>query len=70
VKYTPFRFAPIQILYPHTDSERHTASVAQEKADKYFIEYEQALAKWHEGASFPDFYPENTDNSYTQDQSE
>jgi hypothetical protein len=45
-----------------TDSERHTASVAQKQAAKYFVDYERALAKWHEGSSSPDFAIEEADN--------
>jgi len=48
-----------------TDSERHTASVAQRRAEKYFVEYECALAQWHERTSSLDFDIEETDDSCT-----
>jgi hypothetical protein len=51
-------------------SERHTLSDARRRAEKYFVEYERALAKWNEGISSPDFDPEETENSYTTAQSE
>jgi len=53
-----------------TASERHTASVAQKRAEKYFVEYERALAKWHEGVSSPEHEPEEEENSYGTDDSE
>lgn len=51
-------------------SERHTLSDARRRAEKYFVEYERALAKWNEGISSPDFDPEETENSYTTAQFE
>jgi hypothetical protein len=42
-----------------SDSERHTVSVAQRQAEKYFVEYERALAKWHEGGRNPAFDTED-----------
>ncbi len=48
-----------------TDSERHTASVAQRRAEKYFVEYERALAQWHERTSSLDSDIEETDDSFT-----
>jgi hypothetical protein len=46
-----------------SDSERHTASVAKRQAEKYFIEYEHALAKRHEGSQKPASDIENEDDS-------
>jgi hypothetical protein len=51
-------------------SERHTASVAQKQAEKYFVEYERALAKLHEGVSSPDSDIEETDNADDMEQEE
>jgi hypothetical protein len=52
------------------DSERHTLSDARRRAEKYFVEYERALAKWNEGSSSPDFDIEETDDSYPTKQPE
>ena len=48
------------------DSERHTASVAQRRAEKYFIEYKHALDQWHNNPN-PAFNIGETDDSDTMD---
>jgi hypothetical protein len=48
------------------DSERHTASVAQRRAEKYFIEYKYALDQWHNNPN-PAFNIGETDDSDTAD---
>lgn len=46
-----------------TDSERHTASDAQRRADQYCREYRHALAKLNKAGLNPGFVPENPTNS-------
>ena len=51
-----------------TDSQRHTASVAQRRSEKHFIEYRRALAK-QKNKPNPAFNIGETDDSDTADQS-
>jgi hypothetical protein len=46
-----------------SDSERSTLTEARRRAEKYFVEYKRALAKWNEGISNPDFEPKEADDS-------
>jgi len=48
-------------------SERHTASVAQRRAEKYCVEYERALDQWHNNPN-PAFNIGITDDFYGTDQ--
>jgi hypothetical protein len=50
-------------------SERHTASVAQRRAEKYFVEYERALDQWHNNPN-PAFITEEADDSDPTEQAE